>query len=176
MPNIGGVFRDTNCPFEMLPIFEVFQNRFAIRSYVGLVPQLTINEFFLGVSALRNPELMRILKDLELVEALGFVIRGITKVYDRSIFEFTDNTVYVQLPYENEVESKGKVREKSKGKSKGKILELITENPQITVPEIAEAIGLSIAGVEINIRQLKQEDIISRPSDTKSEEWIKLKT
>jgi predicted HTH transcriptional regulator len=170
-------FAHNDYSYGMLPIFEVFQNRFAVRSYGGLVPQLTINDFFLGVSALRNPELMRILKDLELVEALGFGIRGITKIYDRSIFEFTDNTMYVQLPFEKEVaksetENKGKVREKSKGKSKGKILELITENPQITVPEIAEAIGLSIAGVEKNIRQLKQEGIISRTSDTKSGEWI----
>jgi len=174
---IINAFAHNDYSYGMLPIFEVFQNRFAIRSYGGLVPQLTINDFFLGVSALRNPELMRILKDLELVEALGFGIRGITKVYDRNIFEFTDNTMYVQLPFEKEVaesetESKGKVREKSKGKSKGKILELIAENPTITVSEIAEAIGLSIAGVEKNIRQLKHEGIISRTSETKRGEWI----
>jgi len=170
-------FAHNDYSYGMLPIFEVFQNRFAVRSYGGLVPQLTINDFFLGVSALRNPELMRILKDLELVEALGFGIRGITKVYDRNIFELTDNTMYIQLPFEknvaeSETESKGKVREKSKGKSKGKILELIAENSKITVPEIAEIIGLSIAGVEKNIRQLKQKDIILRTSDTKSGEWI----
>ena len=170
-------FAHNDYSYGMLPIFEVFQNRFAVRSYGGLVPQLTINDFFLGVSALRNPELMRILKDLELVEALGFGIRGITKVYDRNIFELTDNTMYIQLPFEknvaeSETESKGKVREKGKGKSKGKILELIAENSKITVPEIAEIIGLSIAGVEKNIRQLKQKDIILRTSDTKSGEWI----
>ncbi len=68
----------------------------------------------------------------------------------------------------SEPKSKGKVREKSKGK----ILELIAENPQITIPKIAETIGLSIAGVEKNIRQLKQEGIISRTSTTKSGEWI----
>jgi predicted HTH transcriptional regulator len=176
-------FAHNDYSYGMLPIFEVFQNRFAIRSYGGLVPQLTINDFFLGVSVLRNPELMRILKDLELVEALGFGIRGITKLYDRSIFEFTDNTMYVQLPFEKEVgeyfekvgesepESKGKVREKSKGKSKGKILALIAEDTQITIPQIAETIGLSIAGVEKNIRQLKKEGVISRTSETKSGEW-----
>ena len=188
--------------------------------------------------------LMRILKDLELVEMLGFGIRGITKFYNRNIFEFTDNTIYVQFPFEIEVvasetESKGIIRKKSKEesreeilkliannpkintyaiayfigysvsgvekmikllkeegvivrrgstkngewmidesrgkvreKSKGKILELITENPKISVHEIAEIIGLSIAGVEKNIRQLKYEGIISRTSETKSGEWI----
>ena len=92
---IINAFAHNDYSHGMLPIFEVFQNRFAIRSYGGLVPQLSINDFFLGVSALRNSELMRILKDLEIVEALGFGIREIAKVYDRNIFEFTDNTIYV---------------------------------------------------------------------------------
>ena len=51
-------------------------------------------------------------------------------------------------------------------------MELITKNPEITVPEIAEAIGLSIAGVEKNIRQLKREGIVSRTSETKNGEWV----
>ena len=130
-----------------------------------------------GVSALRNPELMRILKDVELVEALGFGIRGITKVYDRSIFEFTDNTIYVQFPFEKDVaesetESRGISRGISRGKSRGKILELIRNDSRISVPEIAEIVELSIKGVEKNIRQLKHEGVISRTSETKSGEWV----
>jgi hypothetical protein len=31
----------------MLPVFEVFQNRFAVRSYGGPVTQLTVNDFSL---------------------------------------------------------------------------------------------------------------------------------
>ncbi|MCL2597995.1 MAG: winged helix-turn-helix transcriptional regulator [Paludibacter sp.] len=151
------------------PFTNEWKHRFAVRFYGGLVPQLTINDFFLGVSALRNPELMRILKDLELVEALGFGIRGITKIYDRSIFEFTDNTIYVQFPFEKEVVES---ETESKEISKGKILELISNDSKISVPEIAEIVGLSIKGVEKNIRQLKQEGIISRTSETKSGEWI----
>ncbi|GHT34066.1 hypothetical protein FACS189434_09590 [Bacteroidia bacterium] len=50
---------------------------------------------------------MRILKDLELVEALGFGIRGITKIYNKDIFEFTDNSVYVIFLFD----------EKSKGEN-----------------------------------------------------------
>ena len=176
---IINAFAHNDYSYGMLPIFEVFQNRFAIRSYGGLVPQLTIKDFFLGVSALRNPQLMRILKDMELVEALGYGIREITKVYDRGIFEFTDNTVYVQFPFDKEVAEsmearKGKVREKVREKSKGKILKLITENHKITVSEIAQSIGLSIAGVEKNIRKLKQEEIIARTTETKSGDWIVL--
>jgi len=175
---IINAFAHNDYSYGMLPIFEVFQNRMAVRSYGGLLPQLTINDFFLGVSALRNPELMRILKDIELVEALGFGIRGITKVYDKNIFEFTDNTVYVKLPFDQEVieESKGKSKGISKGISKGKskgiILELIKNDAEISVFEIAEVTGLSVSGVEKNIRQLKQEGVITRTTDTKSGKWI----
>ena len=78
-------------------------------------------------------------------------------------------TVYVQLPFDQEmIESRGK----SKGKSKGKILELMKNDEKISVPEIAEIIGLTIKGVEKNIKQLKQEGVITRTTDTKSGEWI----
>jgi len=186
---IINAFAHNDYSYGMLPICEVFQNRFAIRSYGGLVPQLTINEFFLGVSALRNPELMRILKDVELVEALGFGIRGILEVYHRNIFEFTDNTMYVQFPFDKDVmeskdevrgiskvESRGISRGKSRGISRGKILELITENSKISVRELAEIIGLSVKGVEKNILILKREGVLSRTTDTKSGEWTVIKT
>ena len=192
---IINAFAHNDYSYGMLPIFEVFQNRFAVRSYGGLVPQLTINEFFLGVSALRNPELMRILKDVELVEALGFGIREITRIYDREIFVFTNNTVYVELPFDGDVVennedskdsgkdsgkgkgiSKGISKDSSKGKvrenSKGKILKLIVENPKIKVAEIAEIIGISVAGAEKNIRLLKQESKIFREDSKKNSQWI----
>jgi len=57
-------------------------------------------------------------------------------------------------------------------KSRGKILELIRNDSKISVPEIAEIVGLSIKSVEKNIRQLKKEGIIVRTTDTKSGEWI----
>ena len=126
---------------------------------------MSIEEFFQGVSALRNPELMRILKDWELVEGLGFGIRWITKIYYQDIFEFSENSLYITLPFDKEIEN-------SREKSKGKILELIIANSQISVSEIADIIDLSVAGVEKNIRQLKKEGKLSRTTNTKSGEWM----
>jgi len=100
---IINAFAHNDYSYGMTPIFEVFQDRFAIRSYGGLVPELTKEDFFNGVSAYRNPELMRILKDLEMVEGLGFGMRGITKVYDPEIFKFTDTTLYAVIPFDKEV-------------------------------------------------------------------------
>jgi predicted HTH transcriptional regulator len=194
---IINAFAHNDYSYGMLPIFEVFQNRFAIRSYGGLVPQLTVNDFFMGVSALRNPELMRILKDLELVEALGFGIRGITKVYDRNIFEFTDNTIYVQFPFEKEVvdsesnlqsnlesnlqsnlqmqsnlENNLKSNLESRVESKDKILELIAHNPKLNIYAIANYMNYSVSGVKKMIKQLKEEGRIIHTGSRKNGEWV----
>jgi len=56
-------------------------------------------------------------------------------------------------------------------KSKEKILRLIASSPKITTLEIAEAIGLSRAGVEKAIKKLKQEGRLSRIGPDKGGEW-----
>ena len=43
---IINAFAHNDYSYGMLPIFEVFQNRVAVRSYGGLVPQLTVQDFF----------------------------------------------------------------------------------------------------------------------------------
>jgi predicted HTH transcriptional regulator len=62
-----------------------------------------------------------------------------------------------------------------KGISKGIILELVAKNLKISIPEIVTATGLSLSGVERNIRQLKKEGKLSRTTNTKSGEWIVIK-
>ena len=48
---------------------------------------------------LRNIELMRIFKDVELVERLGFGMTRILKAYDRSIFKLTPSFLIVTFPF-----------------------------------------------------------------------------
>jgi ATP-dependent DNA helicase RecG len=43
-----------------------------------------------------------------------------------------------------------------------KIIELIEDNPSITRTEIAEITGLSIEGIDKNIRQMKKEGLLKR--------------
>lgn len=56
---------------ELAPKFELFDNRLEITSNGGLPEGLSKDEFFEGFSIPRNKELMRIFKDLDLVEQLG---------------------------------------------------------------------------------------------------------
>jgi len=56
---------------EVPPKFEIFNNRIEISSYGGLPQGLDEEEFFEGFSIPRNKELMRVFRDLDLVEHLG---------------------------------------------------------------------------------------------------------
>ncbi len=47
-------------------------------------------------------------------------------------------------------------------KTREKIIALIKENPRITQEELAEKINISIKGIEWNLVQLKQKEILRR--------------
>lgn len=68
-----------------------------------------------------------------------------------------------------------KSKKKSKGKSKEKILQIIANNPYVTTRELSEITGLSIAGIEKNMRQLKEKGLIRRIGPDKGGHWEVLK-
>jgi len=85
---------------EIPPKFELFPNRLEITSAGGLPPEFDEDEFFMGYSVPRNKELMRVFKDLEMVEYLGSGVPRILRKYPRSIFTFTPNFIRITFPYE----------------------------------------------------------------------------
>lgn len=50
-------------------------------------------------------------------------------------------------------------------------MRFISENPQITTNQLAELANLSIAGVEKNLRQLKEQNLIRRVGPDKGGHW-----
>lgn len=68
---------------DVPPKFEIFENRIEITSIGGLPNSLSQEEFFEGYSVPRNKELMRIFKDLDLVEQLGSGIPLILEYYGK---------------------------------------------------------------------------------------------
>ena len=88
---------------EIAPKFEIFNDRIEITSHGGLSTGLSQDEFFEGFSVPRNKELMRIFKDLDLVEQLGSGIPRILQYYKREHFHFSDNFLRVTLPSSEQV-------------------------------------------------------------------------
>ena len=84
--------------FEVPPKFEIFPDRLEITSAGRLPESLSEEEFFNGISIPRNKELMRICRDVELVESLGSGIPRILRAYGEDCFKFTDNFIRITFP------------------------------------------------------------------------------
>ncbi len=83
---------------EVPPKFELFDDRIEITSAGGLSDALSQKEFFEGFSVPRNKEIMRIYKDLELVEQLGSGIPRILQSYPEECFKFSENFLRMIFP------------------------------------------------------------------------------
>jgi predicted HTH transcriptional regulator len=84
---------------EVPPKFELFSDRLEITS-AGTLPQgFSREEFLSGYSVPRNKELMRVFKDIHLVEQLGSGVPRILQAYDASAFHFTENFLRIVLPF-----------------------------------------------------------------------------
>ena len=84
---------------EVPPKVEIFSDRLEITSFGRLPEGLSREDFFAGVSIPRNKELMRIFRDLELVESLGSGMGYIMQKYGRDNFIFLDNFIRMTVPY-----------------------------------------------------------------------------
>jgi ATP-dependent DNA helicase RecG len=64
----------------------------------------------------------------------------------------------------------GKRRE-SVGKASGKILEACREKPSVTIPELAELIGITERSVQRNIQNLQRDGLLRRVGGRKEGHW-----
>ncbi len=83
---------------EVPPKFEIFSDRLEITSTGGLSNGLEQDEFFDGYSVPVNKEIMRIYKDLKMVEQLGSGVPRILKSYSKNCFKFTNNFLRMSFP------------------------------------------------------------------------------
>jgi predicted HTH transcriptional regulator len=154
---------------EIPPKFEIFSDRLEITSYGGLFEGMTQDDFFEGLSLPRNKELMRIFKDLEMVEQLGSGVPRILKAYAKDCFKFSDNYIRMTFPASEPVYDESSV--KSSVKSSVRIMELIKQNKNITIPEIARHLEISTRAVEKQIARLKEQGILKRIGPDKGGYW-----
>lgn len=178
---------------EIPPKFEIFSDRFEITSAGSLPEGLSNEEFFEGYSIPRNKELMRIYKDLEMVEQLGSGIPRILETYGKECFHFSENFLRMMFPclsgrqavvervteqVTEQVELvKGLVKRLAKGlvkelsESQIKILNLIESNSHITKRELAERIGISTTAIDKHIDTLKEKKVLERRGGRKEGYW-----
>ncbi len=70
------------------------------------------------------------------------------------------------------VEMSGKGSVKSSGKTHERIVGMLRNEPQLTIPELAEALGVSSRAVEKHIAELKEQERLARVGGRKEGRWI----
>lgn len=167
---------------EYPPKFEFFSDRLEISSFGGIQSEFTEEEFLQGYSAPKNPELMRVFRDLELVEHLGTGIRRILKRYNKNIYHFYPHFIKVSIKYnQNEFEYNNKIEandnrlDYSKSElnniQKG-IIGLMLDSPKITQEEMSNLLGVTPRTIRNHIKYLIDNDYVERTGANKNGKWI----
>jgi predicted HTH transcriptional regulator len=181
---------------EITPKFEIFSDRIEITSAGGLPEGLSKQEFFEGFSVPRNKELMRIFKDLELVEQLGSGIPRILEHYGKDSFGFSDNFLrMIFMAKETAVEEGGQIGGVMGGLKGGQIggqiektidaipelthrqkevLKLITADNRISRSGIAEVLHINESAIQKHLNNLKDAGFIERVGGTRGYWEVKL--
>lgn len=162
---------------EYPPKFEFFSDRLEVSSFGGIQNEFTEEEFLQGYSAPKNPELMRVFKDLELVEHLGTGIRRILKRYDKSIYHFFPHFIRVSIKYnQNEFEYNNqnikRITYSDLTKVQEGIIGLIEDRPNITQEEMSNLLGVTSRTIRNHIKYLVDNDYIKRIGANKNGKWI----
>lgn len=162
---------------EYAPKFEVFSDRLVISSNGGIQEGVTRNEFLQGFSLPKNKELMKVFRDLELVEQMGTGIIRILESYDESSFEFFPNFIRVSFPFNENKFSKSNKQNKIKSENnklseiQSSIISLMSDSSTITQATLANLLDVNIRTIQRNIKDLMDLDIVERIGATKKGEW-----
>ena len=175
---------------EIPPVFEIFSDRMEFTSYGGLISGQSKEDFFSCSSMPRNRELMRVFKDVGLVEQLGSGMSRILKYYDRDIFEISDHFIKVVFPFsvknviagkEKDIGREGNGTINKDGTINGTIngmdeekkiiVAKMVENPHITIKVMSDYTGYSVRKVNRIIKELKELGIVERKGANKTGYW-----
>ncbi len=158
------------------PKFEFFSDRLEITSAGGLPYGVTEEDFFNGYSSPRNKEIMRVFRDLEIVEQLGSGVPRILERYGRDVFEIRPNFLRVVLRHEDVLGKGSPIRSPigsptsspiGSGKTAERILELVKGNPLISTEAMGGQLGISKRAVIKQTNKLQESRKLRRVGGTR---------
>lgn len=159
---------------EIPPVFEIFSDRIELTSYGGLIQGQSIEDFFSCSSMPRNRELMRVFKDVGLVEQLGSGMSRILDAYDRTIFEISEHFIKVVFPF-SLVDQKNDIITKSlHGDENGddrKVILVLEKDPEITAKKMSEKLGFSTRKISRIMQKLRESGKITRIGSDRKGYW-----
>ena len=179
------LFGAKNAIADASPItIALYDDRLEVTSPGGLVKGMTLEKMKNGYSECRNKALAAAFAYMNLIENWGSgVKRYIREVKAAGLREpeFIEwpNAIRVNV-YRAKVDVDKAGKGESKGKSKGDscvrnseaVIKKLSENPALTIPELAKAVHLYVSGIEKIVRGLKRSGRLRRSGATKNGRWI----
>lgn len=155
---------------------EFYDDRVEVSNPGGLVSAVPESEFGRR-SHSRNPLIFGLFSRMHLVEQVGSGIGRIRELMEaaglpepvfhkQGIF-----TVTMQRPGKTSEKPSAEPSEKPSEKTSEKILRLIGENNQITIEQLSEQLGRSTRAVEMQIKTLKDRNLLERIGPDKGGYW-----
>ncbi len=148
------------------PKIEFFIDRAEVTSMGGLPYGVTEKDFFDGYSVPRNKELMRVLRDLEIVEHLGSGVPRILKAYGQQAFEIRESYLRVICPYAQPITTTNTPEPESEPESRPesirqRVLQQLALR-ELPKSELAKAIGQKSVSGKLNerIREMLADGLI----------------
>ena len=134
----------------------------------------------------RNKELMRVFRDVELVEALGSGMLRIMHSYSKDNFEFGDNYIRFTVFFNKANESVDVLDNNENVLDKNvlnilydtnttrpeKVLELIRSNPNSTIKLLSKLLDVSPKTIQRDLEIFKSEGKIKRIGSDNNGKWI----
>ena len=157
---------------EVPPVVEIFSDRLTITSYGGLPAGLSKENFFRCRSLPRNRELMRVFRDVDLVEQLGSGMSRILEVYDSSIFTFEDDFLIVTFPFADKVADK--VADKIVNGEKEfyeSLVEHFAKNEWFSNAQVREVLDINEGSVKRYLRILTEKGYLEYRGERKSRQY-----
>lgn len=164
------------------PAIYWFEDRLEVVSYGGIPKSLTKEQFLQGSSDPVNKELMKIFLQCGIVEQSGHGVPLVVREYGEQAYKFDKNMITVVIPFDKNGFNKENTVEKSTvnstvnstvklNKTEQSIIELIQENENITLKEIATRLNKTESLIKKSIKKLKEGNIIERFGSDKTGYW-----
>ena len=161
------------------PAVYIYDDRMEVVSYGGLPYGLSREGFYAGTSKPVNHRLFNIFITCDFAEQSGHGIPQIVKAYGKEVFSFRDGMLIVTLPFRYEPDyvkaraNRNAVKNQLTENQKS-VLAFLSDHPDTSLQETADACSLSIGGVKKIVSKLQEQGLLKREGAKNRSRWIVL--
>lgn len=162
---------------EIPPSVYMYDDRIEVVSYGTLPFALTKEGFFNGTSVPVNKSLLMVFMAAKFAEQSGHGIPTIVEKYGREAFSFDDGTVKVTIPLafdrQDVLIRNGRILEENGLTPKQKkVYDVLAENGNLSLEEVAEMTSLSLSGVKKICSKLQKYGVLERKGSKRNGAWM----